>query len=87
MGGVLGGNEQGKSFIDMAIEVTAGFGSILESGPFDQGDDQIMNSGQDTACCTDGHASGIFMKRNIATVMQTSLYQPMTSSDAKELGG
>jgi hypothetical protein len=71
----------------MTFKVPAGLSSILVTRPFDQAQNQIMDSHQDPPSSTDGHASGIFVKSHIAPVMQTRFDQPMLTPERRTFAG
>jgi len=64
-----GGSEQGKGLGKMGSEPTPSLGSIVEIGLADESQHEIIEGSHDVAHITRGHASGIFVQGEIATIM------------------
>jgi hypothetical protein len=63
------GSEQGKGLGKMGSEPASSVGCILEICLADESQNEIIEGGHDFAHLTRGHASGIFVQREIATIM------------------
>ena len=59
---------------------------IVVTGSLDEANNQVVDGGQNTSGCANGHASGIFVKGNIPAVVQAGFNPPMLSSQLKQLG-
>ena len=79
--------EQGKCFGEMCSEPSSGLGSIVELGLSDQSQNQIIEASHDVAGVANGHASRILLHRHIASVVQTGLDAPVSSSDLEQARG
>ena len=72
-----------KSLVNMAFKIATCLGSVNIVGPFDQTQYEIMDCGQNATGRTDSHTCTIFMKSDIAAIMQARFNQPMLPSDVE----
>ena len=59
--------------------------SILVTSSLDEANNQVVDGGQNTSGCANGHASCILAKGNIPAVVQAGFKPPMLSSQLKQL--
>ena len=76
-----GGSQQSKRLVDMSGEPTSGMGGILEMSLADECQDEIVEGSHNLAHLGDGHARGIFLEGDIATIMQTGFNAPVSTAN------
>ena len=80
----ISGDEQSESLLDVPGKPPAALDGIRESGLLEQAQDQIVHHRQNASGCTLGHAGGVFMESDIATIMQAGFDEPMLAPDRKQ---
>jgi hypothetical protein len=63
------GGEEGKGLGDLGGEPSPGLGGVVEFGPVNEGDRQIIDRGHYFASIADGHARGVFFEGDVAAIM------------------
>ena len=64
-----GGGEQGKGLGEMSSEPSSGLSRIVEISLADESQNEIIEGSHDFAHIACGHASRIFLQREIATIV------------------